>query len=95
MARNAARAQELCVDHPEFSLQAAVRCDADKCQQLEQICHCITRPAPVNERVQTNAEAQGVLELKTAWRDGTMHMVMSPLQILQRLAAPTLLERPL
>jgi hypothetical protein len=29
----------------------------------------------------------GVLELKASWRDGTTHLVMSPLEFLQRLAA--------
>ena len=31
-----------------------------------------------NERVQTNAAGQVVLKLKTPWRDGTTHLVMSP-----------------
>jgi hypothetical protein len=29
-----------------------------------------------------------VLELKTTWHDGTTHLVMSPLEFMQRLAAP-------
>jgi hypothetical protein len=28
-----------------------------------------------------------VLKLKTPWRDGTTHLVMSPLEFVQRLAA--------
>ena len=28
-----------------------------------------------------------MLKLKTAWRDGTTHLVMSPLEFMQRLAA--------
>ena len=35
------------------------------------------RPALANDRVQTNAAGQVVLKLKTAWRDGTTHLVMS------------------
>jgi hypothetical protein len=27
-------------------------------------------------------------KLKTPWRDGTTHLVMSPLEFMQRLAAP-------
>jgi hypothetical protein len=34
--------------------------------------------------VQTNAAGQVVLKLKTAWRDGTTHLVMSPLEFMQR-----------
>ena len=70
----------------------AVRCGADDRQALEQLCHTITRPALANERVQTNAAGQVVLKLKTAWRDGTTHRVMSPQEFRQRLAA--LVPRP-
>jgi hypothetical protein len=47
----------------------------------------ITRPALANERVQINAGRQVVLKLKTAWSDGATHIVMSPLEFMQRLAA--------
>jgi hypothetical protein len=60
-----------------FSLHAAVRCAADDRRALEQLCRCITRPALANEGVQTNATGQMVLKLKTAWRDGTAHLVKS------------------
>ena len=69
--------QSLCADMDDFSLHAAVRCAADDRQALEQLCRHITRPALANERVQTNAAGQVVLKLKTAWRDGTTHLVMS------------------
>ena len=69
-----------------------MRCGADDRQALEQLCRYITRPAVANERVQTNAAAQVVLRLKTPWRDGTTHLVMSPLEFMQRLAA--LVPRP-
>ena len=69
-----------------FSLHAAVRCAADDRKALEQLCRYITRPALANERVQCNAAGQVVLKLKTAWRDGTTHQVMSPLEFMQRLA---------
>ena len=84
--------QTLCADIDGFSLHAAVRCGADDRQSLEQLCRYITRPALANERVQTNAAGQVVLKLKTPWRDGTTHLVMSPLEFMQRLAA--LVPRP-
>ena len=92
MARDAAISQMLCGDVQGFSLHAAVRCGADDRQALEQLCRYITRPALANERVQCNAAGQVVLKLKTAWRDGTTHIVMSPLEFMQRLAA--LVPRP-
>jgi hypothetical protein len=39
--------------------------------------------ALANEREQTNAAAQVVLKLKTAWRDGTTYLVMSPLEFMR------------
>ena len=87
MPRETEFKQTLCADIDGFSLHAAVRCGADDRQALEQLCRYITRPALANERVQTNAAAQVVLKLKTPWRDGTTHLVMSPLEFMQRLAA--------
>jgi hypothetical protein len=50
--------------------------------------------ALANGRVQTNATGQVVLKLKTAWRDGTTHLAMSPLEFMQRLPALTLPDAP-
>ena len=37
--------------------------------------------------MQLNAAGQIELKLKTRWRDGTTHLVMSPLEFMQWLAA--------
>ena len=42
--------------------------------------------------MQLNAAGQVELKLKTPWRDGTTHLVMTPLVFMQRLAA--LVPRP-
>ena len=52
----------------------------------------ILRPAIANERLRVNRAGQVVLKLKTAWRDGTSHHVMVPMEFMQRLAA--LVPRP-
>ena len=75
-----------------FSLHAVVRCGADHRQALEQVCRYFTRPALANERVRTNAAGQVILKLKPAWRDCTAHLVLSPRESMQRLAA--LVPRP-
>ena len=81
-------ATRICVPTIRATAQhAAVRCDADERQWLDQLCRYITRPALANERVQINSAGQVVHKLKTAWRDGTTHIVMSPLEFMQRLAA--------
>lgn len=90
-ARPAPR-QALCADTDGFSLHAAVRCEASDSKRLEQLCRYITRPALSDERVQCNATGQVELKLKTPWRDGTTHLVMSPLEFMRRRAA--LVPRP-
>jgi hypothetical protein len=87
MPREAAARQPLCADIDGFSLHAAVRVEAHDRKRLEQLCRYITRPALSDERVQLNAAGQVELKLKTPWRDGTTHLVMSPLEFMQRLAA--------
>ena len=85
-------APELPVNAPGFSLHAAVRWGADKRQQLEHLCRYITRPAIANERLTRNRAGQVVLQLKSAFQDGTTHIVMEPLEFMERLAA--LVPRP-
>jgi Putative transposase/Transposase zinc-binding domain len=77
----------LCANEQGFSLHAAVRCHANERLKLERLCRYITRPALANDRVKINAKGQVELKLKTPWRDGTTHHVMSPLEFMQRLAA--------
>jgi hypothetical protein len=68
--------------------------------KLERLCRTITRPAIAHERLTRNKEGQSlpprrrgvVLKLKTPYRDGTTHIILSPLEFMQRLAA--LVPRP-
>jgi len=78
-----------CVSLHGFSLHANVRCAANARQPLEWLCRYITL---ANERLAINAAGQVVLELKTPYRDVTTHLLFSPLEFLQRLAA--LVPRP-
>jgi hypothetical protein len=92
MPREDAARQPLCAHIDGFSVHAAVRVAAHDRKRLEQLCRYITRPALSDERVQLNDTGQVELRLKTPWRDGTTHLVMSPLEFRQRLAA--LMPRP-
>ena len=87
-----ASASGLCADAHGFSLHAAVRTQAHQRKRLEWLCRYITRPAIANERLSRNGKGQVVLQLKSAYRDGTTHIVMSPQEFMQRLAA--LVPRP-
>ncbi len=46
-----------------------------------------------NERPNVNRAGQVVLKLKTVFCDGTTHLMMSPLEFMQRLAALVLRSR--
>jgi hypothetical protein len=50
-------------------------------------CSYITRPAIANERLKRNRAGQVVLQLKSPYKDGTTHIVMEPLEFMERLAA--------
>ena len=82
----------LCADAHGFSLHAGVRCGAHQRKELERLCRDITRPAIANERLKRDGAGDVVLQLKSAWRDGTTHIVMSPLEFMQRFAV--LVPRP-
>jgi hypothetical protein len=64
-----------------------VRWGADQRKELEHLCRYITRPAIANERLKRNRAGNVVLQLKSAFKDGTTHIVMEPLEFMQRLAA--------
>ena len=82
----------LCVNAMGFSLHAGVHCEADDRQGIEQLCRYITRPAISNERLAINRQGNVVLKLKTARRNGTTHMVLTPMEFMRRVAA--LVPRP-
>ena len=63
-----------------------MRCGAYQRKRLERLCRAITRPDIADERLKRNQAGQMVLLLKSPWRDGTTHIVMSPLEFMQRLA---------
>jgi hypothetical protein len=77
-----------CANAQGFSLHAAVRWGADQRQELDRLCCHIARPAIANERLKHNGAGQVVLQLKSAFKDGNSHIVMAPLEFIQRLAAP-------
>ena len=71
--------QSRCANEQGFSLHAEVRCAMNQRNKLEQLCRYITRPAIANERLTLNSAGDVVLQLKTPYKDGTTHIVMSPL----------------
>ena len=57
--------------------------------RLEHLCRYLLRPPLVQDRLRLRVDGRLVLRLKTAWRDGTTHLVFEPLEFLATLAALT------
>lgn len=55
-------------------------------KRLEQLCRYVTRPTLSVQRIQFNLAGQAELKLKTPSRDGTTHLVMSPLGLMHAAA---------
>jgi hypothetical protein len=70
-----------------FSLHAGVAIPGDERGKLEKLCRYIARPAVALERLSVNANGQVVYMLKKPYSDGTTHIVMQPLELLEKLAA--------
>jgi len=72
-----------------FDLHANVAVPAADRARLEQLCRYLLRPAVAQDRLRLLDDGRVVLTLKTAWTDGTQHLVFEPLELLERLAAIT------
>ena len=72
-----------------FDLHANVAVPAADRPRLEQLCRYLYRPAVAQDRLRRLDDGRIVLTLKTAWADGTRHLVFEPLTLLEKLAALT------
>jgi putative transposase/transposase-like zinc-binding protein len=75
-----------------FDLHANGAVDGQDRERFEQLCRYLLRPAVAQDRLRFTEDGRVVLELKSAWADGTSHLVFDPLDLLARLAA--LVPRP-
>lgn len=60
--------------------------------ERQKLCRYIARPAIALERLTLNANGQVVYSLKKPYDDGTTHIVMAPLELLEKIAA--IIPRP-
>ena len=61
------------------------------CKQstAEQLGRYVLRPAVAQDRLRLLDDGRVLLTLKTAWADGTRHLIFEPLTLLEKLAALT------
>ena len=79
-------------EYSGFSLHAGVSCKSHEREKRERLCRYISRPSLSEARLSLNTQGQVVYKLKTAYHNGTTHIVLSPLDFLSRLAS--LIPRP-
>jgi hypothetical protein len=72
--------------HRGFDLHAGVCVPADQRDRLERIARYTLRP-PVAQDLQWTEQGQVRLELRRPWSDGTTHLLLDPVELLERLAA--------
>ncbi|MBW1877472.1 MAG: transposase [Deltaproteobacteria bacterium] len=86
------RPPKRCAQSGYYSLHAGVRLAARDRNALERLCRYILRPPLSHSRLSERDDGNLVLRLKTPWRNGTTAIVLSPSELLQRLAA--IIPRP-
>ena len=75
-----------------FDLHANVWVPPNDRAHLERLCRYLFRPPLAQHRLQLRGDGRVLIELKSAWRDGTSHLLFEPIELLEKLAA--LIARP-
>ncbi|MFT5453333.1 MAG: hypothetical protein ACI9N9_002839, partial [Enterobacterales bacterium] len=70
-----------------FSLHAGVAAQASEPDKLERLCRYISRPAVSEKRLSLTSAGNIRYQLKTAYSDGTTHVIFEPLDFIAKLAS--------
>ena len=81
------RTAPLCFASRGFSLHAARRIAGRDRRGLERLCRYVARPALASGRLRLLASQRLCFALKTPWSDGTSDLLLSPMELLEKLAA--------
>lgn len=79
-----------CQAHLEgFDLHANITVGADDRAGVERLCRYILRPAVAQDRLSLTPDGLVLVTLKAEWHDGTTHLLFTPVELLEKLAALT------
>ena len=81
------RSGHLCFSSSGLSLHAATHIPAWDRKRLFNLCFYIARPPLSNESLEQLPNGDLTFKLKTAWDDGTTHLVFTPTELIKKLAA--------
>ena len=84
---DAVRTGPLCFASSGFSLHAATRIAPGNKTGLERLCNYVSRPPLAQGSLQKLSEDEYAFKLKTPWADGTTHLILSPMELIEKLAA--------
>jgi hypothetical protein len=87
-----ALASPRCASVAGFSLHANVSVPARDRDRLERLIRYCARPPLAIERLEPLPDGRLLYRFKRPWRNGTTHIVLSPLELIEKLAA--LVPRP-
>ena len=78
---------KLCAMVNGFSLHAAVRIPRHKRDQLERLIRYTARSSVCMDRISLTEGGDIMYKLKKAWKNGMTHVLLSPLELIEKLAA--------
>jgi Putative transposase/Transposase zinc-binding domain len=79
-----------CQAHLEgFDLHAAVTVAAEDRAGVERLCRYVLRPPVAQDRLSLTPDGLVLVTLKSEWHDGTSHLLFTPVEFLEKLAALT------
>jgi hypothetical protein len=81
------REGHLCAKVNYFSLHAATLIRPSDKKRLENLCRYVLRPPLAMERLKMMKDGRLSYELKKAWNDGTTHIILTPLELMAKVAA--------
>jgi len=77
----------LCFSVNGFSLHCATAINTHSRDRLQKLIEYMARGPLSNERLEIQSDGRVKLKLKTPWHDGTTHLLLSPGEFLEKLAA--------
>lgn len=77
----------LCANLNGFSLHAAVSIPRHRRDQLERLISYMARPSISTDRMSLTENGDIKYQLKKAWRNGVTHVLLSPLELIEKLCS--------
>src|SRR4051794_32741840 len=81
------RAGALCARLDGFDLHGQLAFGAGERARIECLVRYCARPPLANDRLEKLPDGRYLLALKSRWRDGTTHLRLDPIELMERLAA--------